>query len=66
MDLLTNYRAKSWLKERPEKLVFFPSAICSLEEELDAYTIASLIEQICGYRNKKVVLPFSFCHKSLT
>ena len=68
MDLLTDYSAKSWLKERPEKLVSFLSAICNLnsEEEFDAYKIASLIEQIYGCRNEKLVLPIFFCHNLLT
>ena len=45
ISLLTNYGAKSCLKERLEKLVFFLSAICNLnsEEEFNAYKIASLI-----------------------
>ena len=68
MDLLTNYSAKSWLKERPEKLMSFLSAMWNLnsEEEFDAYEIASLIEQLYGCRNEKLALPISFRHILLT
>ena len=68
MDLLTNYSAKSWLKERPEKLMSFLPAMWNLnsEEEFDAYEIASLIEQLYGCRNEKLALPISFRHILLT
>ena len=68
MNVLTNYSAKLWLQERPEKLVSFLSGICNVnsEEEFDAYKIASLIEQLYGCRNEKLVSPINLLTYNLS